>query len=444
MTIHELETKKSDLRHLIKKRRRDLKPSSSFDSDYWSFHLEVLEMEKELHECASLVAFRGHAEGSNSHLTYNEWLRSVDMGLELGRKRSAIDLKLSAAKSQSTRLPKQHPLLESWIKLFFGATGGFGLGAASFGLRSSQEQNKMRAEMMDKYHEVGFQKKKQGLIWEPVCGSWLRSEWADAAQLYPAKSIEHMNLIFGEGAKEELMTASNGLFLCPDIEKVLELGYLAIVPDVRLEPDANEDPTTDMMTRRQNVNDWENLNPKEYKLIVLDNSKSLKKRLKGVFQFSSVYNIQSVEDLDGRRLTFRTNFRPRARFMWWAYLNAVVNLCYRKKSTRGIDVDKEVELGNRYWGTRGKYVNKNQLLGFVEHLGHDVASISSTLILEHGIEGEGEEELPKAAAVVVVADTIIRKASSNLSHLGIGGGSDEEDSVDEGEEMEEQTSEGEE
>ncbi|KAI0888328.1 uncharacterized protein GGS22DRAFT_185707 [Annulohypoxylon maeteangense] len=433
MTIHQLETKKSDLGCLIKKRRMDLKPSSSFDSEYWSSHLEVLEMEKELHECTSLMAFRGHTEGSNSHLTYNEWLRSVDMGLELGRKRSAIDLKLSAAKSQSTRLSKQHPLLESWVKLFFGAASGFGLGAASFGRRSSQEQSKMRAEMMDKYHEGESQEKKKDKIWEPVCGAWLRSEWVHAAHLYPAKSIEHMDIIFGEGAKKELMTASNGLFLCPDIEKALELGYIAIVPDVRLEPDVNEDPNTDMINRRQHVKDWENSDPKEYKLIVLENSKSLRKRLSTVFEFSSVYNIQSVKDLDGRRLTFRTNFRPRARFMWWTYLNAVVNLSYRNKPTRGIGVDKEVELGNRYWGTRGKYVKRNQLLGFVEHLGQDVASISSTLVLEHGIKEEGEEELPNATAVVVVANTTIRKASSNLSNLGIGGDSDEEDDGDEDE-----------
>ncbi|KAI1400229.1 hypothetical protein F4819DRAFT_380121 [Hypoxylon fuscum] len=122
--------------------------------------------------------------------------------------------------------------------------------------------------------------------------------------------------------------------------------------------------------------------------------------------------------------------------MWWTYLNSVVNLSYRYKSTRGLGVDKEVELGNRYWGTRGKYVKRNQLLGFVEHLGQDIENISSSSIMEHGIEEEGEEEKPNTAAVVVVADTTIRQASSNLSRLGIGDNSDEEsdDSKEEGDE----------
>ncbi|KAL7625537.1 hypothetical protein AAE478_004757 [Parahypoxylon ruwenzoriense] len=438
MSTEKLGTRKSDLNHLIKKRRKDLKPRSSFDSDYWSSHLEVLEMEKELHECTSIMAFRGQAQGSNSHLTYNEWLRSVDTGLELGRKRSAINLKLSAAKSQTARLVKQHPLLESWIKLFFGAASGFGLSAASYGLKNNQAQSRMRAEMLEKYHEKGFQKEMTDSIWEPVCGAWFRSEWLHAAHLYPTKSIEHMDIIFGDGAREEIMTAANGLFLCPDIEKALELGYIAIVPDVRLESDTNEDPATDLHMRRQYVKDWENSNPKEYKVIVLDKSNGLKNKLQAMLEYPQVYNIKSVEDLDGRRLQFRTNFRPRARYMWWTYLNSVVNLSYRYKSTRGIGVDKEVELGNRYWGTRGKYVKRNQLQGFVEHLGQDIESISSSSIMEHGIEEEGGEEKPNTAAVVVVADTIIRRASSNLSHIGIGNNSDEEsdDGEEEGEEEE--------
>ncbi|KAI0840245.1 hypothetical protein F5Y06DRAFT_251999 [Hypoxylon sp. FL0890] len=436
MSTENLGTRKSDLNHLIKKRKKNLKPRSSFDSDYWSSHLEVLEMEKELHECTSIIAFRGQRQESKSDLTYDEWLRSVDMSLEFGRKRSALNIKLSAAKSQTARLAKQHPLIESWVKLFFSAASGLGVGAASYGPRDNQAQSRMREEMIRKYHEKGFDEEEKGLIWEPVCGTWLRSEWVHAAHLYPSKSIEHMDIVFGAGARDEIMTAANGLFLCPDIEDALELGYIAIVPDVRLEPDTNEDPATDLHMRRQYVKDWEDSSPKEYKVIVLDKSNGLKKKLKAMLNLPEAYNIKSVEDLDGRRLQFRTNFRPRARYMWWTYLNSLLNLSYRYKSTRGIGVDKEVELGNRYWGTRGKYVKRNQLQSFVEHLGQDIESISSSSIMEHGIEEERGEENPNTAAVVVFADNMIRRASSNLSHIGIRNDSDEEsdDSEEDGSE----------
>ncbi|KAI1453768.1 hypothetical protein F4805DRAFT_358629 [Annulohypoxylon moriforme] len=160
--------------------------------------------------------------------------------------------------------------------------------------------------------------------------------------------------------------------------------------------------------------------------MLLDKSDALKNKLQGMLDHPNVYNIKSIEDLDGRRLQFRTHFRPRARYMWRAYLNSIVNLSFRHKSTRGIGVGREVELGNRYWGTRRRYVKRNQLLGFVEHLGHAIECISGSSILEHGIESGGEEEGPDTTVVVVVADTTIRKASSNLSRLGVVNDSDEE------------------
>ncbi|OTA98297.1 hypothetical protein M426DRAFT_42164, partial [Hypoxylon sp. CI-4A] len=329
-----------------------------------------------------------------------------------------------------------------WIKLFFGATSGFGLGAASYGPRANQAQSRMRAEMMEKYHaeKCHAKKLKKSYVWEPVCGVWVKSDWVHAAHLYPSKSIEHMDIIFGKGAKDEIMTAMNGLFLCPDIEKLLEWGYITIVPDVRLGVDSNEDPIIDLETRRKYVKDWEGTNPKEYKVVILDRN-GLEKKMEHILHYTQVFNIKSVEDLDGRRLKFLTDFRPRARYMWWAFLNSVVNTSYRNKATRGIGVDKEVELGNRYWGTRGRYVKRNHLLGFVEHLEHDIEGISTLSIIEHSIDEEEDEEKPNTAAVVVVADTAIRQTSSNLSRLGIIENSDEESDDEEEEWGEEEESE---
>ncbi|KAI1380396.1 hypothetical protein F4677DRAFT_406722 [Hypoxylon crocopeplum] len=432
MPTNELSAKRSDLNQLIKKKRKDLKPGSSHDSEYWSSHLEVLQMEKELHEWSSVIKYREHteAEGSNSNLTYHQWLHSVDMGLELDRQQSAIDLKLSAAESQGARLAKHHPFLESWIKLFFGAASGFGLAGASYGPRDNNAQSRMRKEMAERYHEEGILEEMPDCIWDPICGNWFRSEWLHAAHLYPSKSIEHVDIIFGEGAKEEIMTAANGLFLCPDIEKALEQGYLAIVPDVCLEPTTGHDPTIDIQMRREHVKDWEQTDPKEYKIIVLDNTNSLRKKLGPLFANHKFYNMKSVEDLHGRRLQFRTSFRPRARYMWWAYLNSVVNVSYRYKGTGGIGIDREVELGNRYWGTRGRYVKKNHLLGFVEHVGQDISSIRSSSLLEHAIEEEGKDDEPDASMVALVANTTIRQTSASLKSMGVEVVSEEEDEED--------------
>jgi hypothetical protein len=65
--------------------------------------------------------------------------------------------------------------------------------------------------------------------------------------------------------------------------------------------------------------------------------------------------------------------------------------------------------GTRYWGTQGRYVKKNQLLGFVEQIGHDISSIAES-IMEHAIEEE-ESVKPQAdeVGVAVMADHVVRR-----------------------------------
>lgn len=46
---------------------------------------------------------------------------------------------------------------------------------------------------------------------------------------------------------------------------------------------------------------------------------------------------------------------------------------------------REVRKGVRYWGTYKRYVKRNQLLGFIEELGHDVDSI----VYNNGGDNEG-------------------------------------------------------
>lgn len=79
-----------------------------------------------------------------------------------------------------------------------------------------------------------------------------------------------MDIISGDGVREE---------------KALELGYIAIVPDALLEPDTNEDTATDLQMRRQYAQDWENSNPKEYKVIVLDKSNGLMNKLQTMLKY---------------------------------------------------------------------------------------------------------------------------------------------------------------
>ncbi|KAH9987207.1 hypothetical protein F4779DRAFT_611525 [Xylariaceae sp. FL0662B] len=198
----ELIRKRTDMVLNIGEKRKKLKMRTSCDSVFWSSTVEILDMEMTRQELHTMAMFRQHTEESNSNATYDEWLHSTEVGIELSSQKSAMDLKLSAAKSQATRLAKDTELDKSWRNLFLGAPTGFGLNAASYGQRDNSAQARMRKEMFEKYHEEGISEEKPDMIWEPICRNWFRSEWLHAAHLYPSKSIEHMDIIFGDGASD--------------------------------------------------------------------------------------------------------------------------------------------------------------------------------------------------------------------------------------------------
>ncbi|KAK0727589.1 hypothetical protein B0T26DRAFT_695111, partial [Lasiosphaeria miniovina] len=148
-----------------------------------------------------------------------------------------------------------------------------------------------------------------------------------------------MDSIFGTGARDELFSPVNGIFLYPLIERAFDRGFLVI--------------------------DWETITSREYRIIV-------------VFS-KELYNLEfnNLAGLHGGGLQFLNESRPRARYVWWTFLNAITQLTWK-----GI-----VLKGTRYWGTHGRYVKKNMLLGFVKEIGHDVSSIAES-IMEHAIEEE--------------------------------------------------------
>ena len=111
--------------------------------------------------------------------------------------------------------------------------------------------------------------------------------------------------------------------------------------------------------------------------------------------------IETLLDLHGRKLIFLTKFRPRARYIWWTFLNAILRASWDMKDDEHNLQHRETLKATRYWGTRGRYVKENQLLDFVEEIGHDVKSI-----LDQGISETGEKE-PDFEGVAVIANDVI-------------------------------------
>ena len=230
------------------------------------------------------------------------------------------------------------------------------------GQRDNQDQSGFRADLklkMDSKHPDP----DKDVVWCPVTGLYWAAEMIVAGHLFPWKSGQDtMDAIFGrpgDGASE-LNRAENGILWSIGVEERFEAGHFVIVPDTSDQAEKNE------------IDHWEASSPKEYKIRVLNprDAKMTKKILDTEKRWA---------DLDNQRIQFKTNFRPRARYLYFTYCEAMLRRSFAGKHG---EVSR-AEIGKRFWGTRGRYMREGMSLGFVEELGPEY---------DHLLEGVIEEE----------------------------------------------------
>ena len=136
----------------------------------------------------------------------------------------------------------------------------------------------------------------------------------------------------------------------------------------------------------------------------------------------SLTNSTLWKDLDGRRLDFKgRTFRPRARYVYWSYIEAMLDECYSRgaESANAADIARQ-EVGKAYWGSVGSYIKRNALLGSVEEMGHEYEHL-----LEAAMEAdEGETEEPLPTGLFCANESTLDK---NRTPEEIGAEADEED-----------------
>ncbi|KAK0716191.1 hypothetical protein B0H67DRAFT_539094 [Lasiosphaeris hirsuta] len=317
---------------------------------------------------------------------------------------------MSQAEKLKDRGSRFQEIRTVFVKLFNSSKLGFRLEqASSKGRRETSDQSMIRTLMKQAYCPGG-----KASIWEPVLGQWIDNDFATAAHLFPWQSADMMDSIFGPGLRDELFSAVNGIFLHPKIEKAFDRGFLAIVPDIGVDPKDPLAPWEDKEERHKALRKWETSQLREYRIAVLDPTPACMKEQVFDEQVYKQLGFETLADLDGRRLVFQNDARPRARYMWWTFLSAITQLSW-KGSVKNPDslIQKEVLKSTRCWGTHGKYIRKNMLLGFVQEIGHDVSSIAES-IMEHAID---EDTLVGTEAdqtgLAIVADNVIRRAQQH-------------------------------
>ncbi|OBS25845.1 hypothetical protein FPOA_06380 [Fusarium poae] len=318
---------------------------------------------------------------------------------------------------QKSRVHKRLTSRDTFKRLFGTSETHMGL------LSTGGEWGIMFSKMLDEYCPGHI---NQDLRWDPILGRWDRVIITQPAQLFPRSEEAFMNAIFtGKGEVDEIYSPKNGLFTHTDIKEALDKGYIAIVPDIDLQP--IEPWRRFNLDEFRKVKTWEEKPVKDYKVIVID------KQHKEVMQqsidsFPKKKDDIRLIDLHNRKLNFRTEFRPRERYIWWMFLNAILHTHWRDK-LRAPHVQQELRKYTRYWGRDGKYVKKNQLLGIADELGRDVASL-----VTDGL-GEVDGERISFEAVHALVEAAAVKSVKEINDLLQNGDADDSDDTEYGEMM---------
>ena len=395
--------KRSGLDIAIQREAKKIKAAGSFDSKYWTKLGEVSDL-KAKRSVLSLRVLQDELADESAlnvndevkRLREEEYLHSLEA--EIFRKQ-ASRVEVKPGDEEKNRRGY-------FMQLWTTSTKGLGIlgNETGRGKRSRHIQLQFREKLIAACNSRHPNPKSHEL-WCPILGHFFPGdEVMHAAHIFPwAEGQVAMDEVFGREVEnvEELNEIQNGLMLSEYAEKRLEDGDLVLVPDVK---DA---------ASQEEIDAWSESEPKEYKIRVIN------PEAKGMDWFHPGYvnPRETWNDLDGKKVQFSSDHRPRARYLYWQYCKTVLRQSWKEKGTKAKDVLMR-ERGKKFWGTKGPYIKKRMLLAFVEQLGHDHEALMENAIVE-----SEEDNIPESdPSALLLASAEIRK-----SHRKYNKDEDEED-----------------
>ncbi|KAL8792544.1 MAG: hypothetical protein Q9195_004843 [Heterodermia aff. obscurata] len=394
-SLNFLSTQKRKIEDTIEEARKKMRFRGSLDEGLWS-RLEDLgkqELEHARLGRKNSMMSMGFEEANQEDL--KAWQNTVD-GAQLIKQEATLKKQLSATIKQRAVISDTKAdsvTRRSYVSQFIGSRLGLNLNNSRRRDESLQKQFKNELQsLMGRSPKPDF----PDYAWCPIQQDYLPVAVMKAAHLFPAR-CGHINMtaIFGPaeqlkwidqkyepGAKSELFRACNGIYWSSGAEERFGKGLFVLVPD--LDSDATSDE----------IKTWQASAMKEYRIRVLRPDASEMKRA-----FSPTSEV-AWNTIDGQRVQWGDpskpeviTFRPRARYLYWAYLSALLQWVYAGKDAEAYAKVAQQEVGRKFWGTAGSYMNKHMLRAFVEELGHDYEPIMEAAREPGESEEEGPEEL---------------------------------------------------
>ena len=419
----ELRERKRSIEQDMRKEEKKLKVKASFDASFWN---RLSNIDQELVEATRLgrkasMLNLGYEEGNPSH--EEAW-----QGTEDGWRISEIEVTLQRRLSHLHKQKELFAAPPSPARTLRKAFAQMFIGSARFGMdlpNSMERQKGLQAQFREEMIEVMGRAPSNPIFsenyWCPILGDYVEGVVMRAGHLFPAGATQTtMDAIFGPqeqymwrdqqktsqpGVRGELFRACNGIFWSRMAEDRFGKGYFLLVPDL--------DPNCSKAEARA----WQNSPVKEYRIRVMrpevpDMQKALKQP-----------NPTLWREIDGRRVAWsdpqakeKVTFRPRSRYLYWAYLVALLRNVHDKGKAGGAakrgrqGVATSIvpgQIGQKYWGSAGAYIKKNMLMGFLEELGHAYDED----LMEAAMDPGSDDEPAELAVMIAIEDILNRNGA---------------------------------
>ncbi|KAL8920251.1 MAG: hypothetical protein Q9172_004579 [Xanthocarpia lactea] len=407
-----------------------VKVENSLDAHYWSIYKNVSDLELARHEFVrkiSKVEFK--QEGGKEE----DW-EGNQKAVMLRESKSSMEMRNKLIQAQMERLgfwgQEESQAHREWsMQLLLtqpSERGGLWLTKQHIGgrLRDTSDQSNFRAaliQLCNSEHPAVHNDR----LWCPIVGAYLDEKNVVAVQIFPyAGGQTAMTELFSRpDGKDELMAPQNGLLINSYAEWYLANGWMTIVPDLSANATNGE------------VDAWTKADIKEYKIRVLDaDNPKMKTWLPVGAPPHHTGRERHWWELDGQKLEFKSDFRPRARYLYWSFAVALLRHSYQRKHSEHNPIEEQIN--KRFWGTGGPWIRRKYLRAFVEHLGHD---INWENIMEAATEDEGEEADPAGLLeadkqIAIVRDRIERGWPTEEEEAAAAAEEEEEEEEDDEEE----------
>ena len=383
----------------IKESRKRIKARGSFNAEYWADHNSVTSLElrrSSLHHSISRSSFIIGTAGEK------EW-ESTEEAKTIREEQAALELKQRLFTEHSERLgiDENDPQAKhrQWIMELMTALptdkGGIGVSdTVGQGRRSTALQSDFKAKL-----QVACKSLPEEPGWEvefcPIINSWMARDVMRAAHMFPYGAGQTtMDELFGREDEErpEMFEIENGLIMCSHAESRIANGFMALVPDV-------PDNASNVIVR-----EWRNSAVKQYKIrVICPDHRNMKMFLPiyGPSQESKEV-AKTWVDLDGQRVKFRSDHRPRARYLYWQFCVSLLRAAWSSEHRKYNAVTEQ--LGKQFWGSGGSWIRRKYLLGFAEYIGH---AVEWERLMEEAQPAVNEEDnSPDPGGVVVAAKQI--------------------------------------